>query len=193
MQEDQIQSIIRNCDRIAWDILCSRRGFDQIPCNPNPILEFLAETFHQGLDYNTVCCHSSVTAYHGSIFPFFVEKQSHISVLITGLFNNRMPQPKQCFIWDVGKVLSFLNSLDSERIEFKMLTYKVVILLTLTGLFTAHEICYLDIHYLMKHSSGYTLHVNKLTKTTREGILKRPIKYLYFNFKKTSCVCYHID
>ena len=75
-----------------------------------------------------------------------------------------MPQPRYCFIWDVEKVLGVLNSLDSERIELKMLTYKVTMLLALTGSSRAHEICYLVIRYLIKHSSGYTFHFNKLTK-----------------------------
>ena len=58
-----------------------------------------------------------------------------------------MPQSRYCFIWDVEKVL---NSLDSERIELKMLTYKVTMLLALTGSSRADEICYLDIRYLIK-------------------------------------------
>ena len=75
-----------------------------------------------------------------------------------------MPQPRYCFIWDVEKVLGVLNSLDSERIELKMLTYKMAVLLALTESSRAHEICYLDIRYLVKHSFVYTFHFNKLTK-----------------------------
>ena len=49
-------------------------------------------------------------------------KHSRISSLMTEIFNNSMPQPRYCFLWDVEKVMGFLNSLDSERIELKMLT-----------------------------------------------------------------------
>ena len=34
-------------------------------------------------------------------------------------------------------------------------------LLALERSFRAHEICYLDIRYLIKHSSAYTFHSNK--------------------------------
>ena len=45
-----------------------------------------------------------------------------------------MPQLRYCFVWDVEKVLGFLNSLDSERTELKQLTYNnVTMLLALTG------------------------------------------------------------
>ena len=60
---------------------------------------------------------------------------------------------RYCFICDVKKVLGFLYSLGSERIELETLTYKVATLLALTRSSRAHEICYLDILYLIKHSS----------------------------------------
>ena len=66
------------------------------------------------------------------------------------------------------KITGFLNYSDSERIELKMLTYKVMMLLALTGSCRAHEIFHLGISYLMKHSSGYAFHFNKLTKTKKE-------------------------
>ena len=66
-------------------------------------------------------------------------------------------------------------------------------LLALKGSSAAHEICYLDIRYLIKHSSGYIFHFNKLTKTTRKGNLRPPIRYLNFNSNKDLCVCYHIN
>ena len=69
-----------------------------------------------------------------------------------------MLKPSYCFIWDVEKILGFQNS---ERIEIKVSTYKVTMLLALERSFRAHEICYLDIPYLIKHSSAYTFHFNK--------------------------------
>ena len=62
-----------------------------------------------------------------------------------------------------------------------MLTHKVAMLLALTGLSRAHESCYLDIRYLIKHSFGYTFHLNEITETARKGNLRQPMKYLNFN------------
>ena len=128
-----------------WDSWCNRQGFHPIRCDLNPILKFLTEILHQGLKYNTIYDYrSAISAYHDSIILFSVRKHSS---LITWIFNNRMSQPRYFFIWDVIKILGFLNSLDSERIQLKMLTYKVTLLLDLTGSSRAHEICHLDFRY----------------------------------------------
>ena len=79
-----------------------------------------------------------------------------------------------------------------ERIQLKMLIYKAAMLLALTGLSRAQEICYLDIRYLIKPSFGYTFHFYKLTKATRKDNLRPPIKYLNFSFsQKFMCLLPH--
>ena len=67
-----------------------------------------------------------------------------------------MSHTRYCFIWDIETVLGFLYSLDSEKIELKILTYKKAILLALTRPSRVHEIVYLDICYLIKYSRDYT-------------------------------------
>ena len=125
--------------------------------------------FHQGLKYNTTCGHTLETsAYYGPIGPFSVGKHPRVNSLMTGIFNNKFSQPKYCFIWDVQKVLSFLNSLDSDKLELKMLTYKVNILLPLTRSSRAHEICYSEIRHLIHYRSGYTFRLSKITKASRK-------------------------
>ena len=168
--------------------------FDPIRKDLNPIWEFLTEVFHQGLEYHTICGNKfAISAYHDSIGPFSVRKHPCVSSLITGTFNIRMPQPRYCFIWDVEKVLGFLNSLDSETIELKILIHKLAMLVALTRSSRAHGICYLEIRYLIKHISRYIFNFNKLTRTTRKYNIIPPIKYLNFNYNKNLCVCYHIN
>ena len=58
----------------------------------------LTDIFHQGLGYNTICGYrSAIAAYHDSTGPFLVGKHLHVSILMTEIFNKRMPQPKFCF------------------------------------------------------------------------------------------------
>ena len=66
-------------------------------------------------------------------------------------------------------------------------------LLAVTGSSRPHKICYLDISYLIKHSSDYTFHFNKLTKTSSKDNLVSLIKYLNFTCNKNLCACDHID
>ena len=43
--------------------------------------------------------------------------------LLTGVFNERCPKPRFCFVWDVEVVLRFLKSLGT-NLSNKMLTLK---------------------------------------------------------------------
>ena len=98
------------------------------------------------------------------------------------------------FIWDVEKVLTFLSTLNSEEgLSDKILTLKLTMLLALTAAARASEVCYLDIRYLVKHSSGYTFQFSRVTKTARRGKPRTPIKYCVFQDNKNLCVCHHID
>ena len=165
--------------RRKWDSWCSQRGFIPIRCDLNPILEFLNKIFHQRLTYNTICCcRSPISAYHDSKGPFSVGKHAPISSLTI----NRVPQPRYSYRWGVEKVLTLLNSLDSERIGLKMLTYIVTLVLTRSS--RAQQRCYLNICYLIKHSSGYTSPFNKLKKATRKVNLTPTIDYLNFSSNK---------
>ena len=66
-------------------------------------------------------------------------------------------------------------------------------LLALTGSARAHEICYLDICYLIRHSSAYSFHFLKTRKAARKNEITPPIKYLNFKSSKNLSVCHHID
>ena len=121
---------------------------------------------------------SGISAYYEPIGPISIDKHRRVSDLMTEVFNNRMQQLRYCFICDVEKVINFLDTLNSERLERKFLTYKLTMSLALTGSSRAHETCYLDICYIARHSSSYIFHFYYLTKTAKNGTLRLPIKIL---------------
>ena len=67
-------------------------------------------------------------------------------------------------------------------------------LLALTGSARPHEICYLDICYLIRHSSAYSFHFSKITKTARKNKIIHKINCNRINFtsSKNLCVYDHI-
>ena len=100
---------------------CCERAFDPIRCDVNTVLEFLTELIHSGLENNTNCNYrSAVSSHFEAIHPFVVEKYSRVSDAMTRIFNNRLPQPRY-----------FLDTLDSNEIKLKLLTYKLTMLLAL--------------------------------------------------------------
>ena len=54
-----------------------------------------------------------------------------IQRLLKGIYHNRPLKPRYAFIWDSDKVIHYLSTLKNEGLDFKMLSYKCVTLLTL--------------------------------------------------------------
>jgi len=177
-----------------WSSWCSKKQIDPFRSPITFVLEFLSDLFDQGLEYQTNAGYrSALSAYHDPIEGTPVGKHPLVSSLLTDVFNKRCPRPKYTFIWDVEKVIKFLSSLKAENISDKMLTLKLTLLLALTLSARSHEICCLDIRYLVKHYTGYTFHFGEITKTARKGKLRSPIKLSQFKENKELCVCNYID
>ena len=177
-----------------WYSWCSERSLDPFRCDINSVIEFLTDLFQKGLEYNTICGYrSAISAYHEPMGSFKVGEHPHVSKLMTGIFNNRPTKPRYTFIWDVETVEKFLDTLDSNKLELKLLTYKLTMLLALAESCRAHEICLLNIDYLVRHSTSYRFHFSKPTKTSRPGKIRPPVKFVSFPANKNLCPCHHID
>ena len=154
----------------------------------------MAELFQGGLEWSTIAGYrSSISAYHDPIDGVSVGKHPRVCALLKGVFNKRPPVPRYTFIWDVQKVEHYLASLGMpEKLSDKMITLKLTMLIALTSSTRAHEICYLDKNFLTKHTSVYTFHFAKITKTARQGRLRPPVELKSFP-DKNLCVCHCID
>ena len=155
----------------------------------------MAGLFEKGLQYNTIAGYrSAISAYHDHISGVPVGKVEEVTLLLKGIFNKRPTQPRFNFIWDVEVVIRFIVSMqDNHLLDDKILTKKLTVLLALTSVARAHEICYLDIGLMSKHSSGYTFQFGKITKTTKERRPRPPIKFTKFLEDPKLCVCECID
>jgi len=164
-------------------------------CSLILILEFLTDSFDRGLQYNTLAGYrSAISAFHEPIDGVTVGKHPQVSALLTGVYNSRFPQPKYNFIWDVEKVVTYLQSLGSDStLDDKTLTMKLTTLMALTSAARAHEICSLDIRFLVKHRTAYTFSFGKPTKTDKPGRKRSPLKFLPFEENKALCVCTCIE
>ena len=177
-----------------WDSWCNRRQIDSVRCPLNLVLEFLSDSFDEGLEYNTIAGYrSAISAYHDPIDGNAVGKHPLVSSLLTGIYNKRFPQPKYTFIWDVERVVIYLSSINTNNISDKMLTLKLTMLLALVSAARAHEITYLNLKFLVKHTSEYSFHFGKPTKVDRRSRTRPPIKLRHFRENSNLCVCHHID
>ena len=82
----------------------------------------------------------------------YIGNHPTVSVLMSGIFNKRPPQPKYPFIWDVETVLDFLRKLPgNDLLSDKLLTLKVSMLLSLLSASRVSEYTNLRVDYLTKH------------------------------------------
>ena len=114
----------------------------------NWILDSLAFLFESGYEYRIIRTHrSAISPLHDNIEGRPVGEHPQVSSLIIGVFNNRSPQPKYNFIWDVQLVLDYLKKQlpNNSNLSDKFLTFKVAMLLALTSASRVRGLHILDI------------------------------------------------
>ena len=116
-----------------WASWCGERKLDPFRCAIGKVLDYLSYLFHLGCEYRTVGCYrSAISAYHEYGYNKPVSQHPHVCALLKGVFNERPPQPRYVFIWDIQTVLYFVkchwSGCDSSD---KVLTYKLIILMAL--------------------------------------------------------------
>lgn len=171
-----------------WTSWCTGRQVDPVRSSINDVLNFLAHLFEKGLEYNTIAGYrSAISAYHDPIDGVRVGSHPKVSTLITGVFNERCPKPKFCFVWDVENVLRYLKSLGSVLSD-KMLTMKVTMLLALASVCRAHEIKYLDKDFMIRTEEKFVFHFGVVTKTARPGKMRPPVTFYKLSQDPDLCV-----
>ena len=107
---------------------------------------------------------------HPPIDGVVIGKHPLISRFMRGVFNNRPPQPRYNFTWDVAKVLSHIRSLGTnDTLPMKELTHKLATILALANASRSSEIHALDVKYMTVSHTGVTFTLKKLTKSSRPG------------------------
>jgi len=90
--------------------------------------------------------------------------------------------------------VNYISSLgNNEDLNDEMFTKKLTMLLALSSAARAHEVCFLDIRFLIKHKSGFTFSFAKLTKVANPKKPRPPIKFLRFESNKKLCACQCIE
>ena len=154
-----------------WTSWCSEQQVDPITCNLKYVLDFLAYLFEQNYEYSTINSHrSAISAYHEYINDRPVGQHQNVCKLMTGVFNQNPPKPRYSCIWDVELVLKYINSLpDNSNLSDRTMLLKLTTLLFLTSAGRCHEICYLDVRYMVRTSCTYKFYFSKLTKSWKKG------------------------
>lgn len=87
-----------------------------------------------------------------------------------GVYNKRPSLPRYSVTWDVSKVLNYLRTLSPVKsLSLKLLSFKLVMLISLTLACRTQALHLLDIRQMVKSKEGYTLMYSGLLKHSKPG------------------------
>ena len=140
--------------------------------------------FESRYEHRTICSNrSAISALHNNIEGRSVGEHPHLSSLVKGVFNNRPPQPKYNFIWDVQLVLDYLKKElpNNSDLSDKLLTFKVTMLLALMPASRVRGLHILDTRFMVKTSQKYVFKFHKLHKSWRQGQKPTTLEFVAFS------------
>ena len=113
-----------------------------------------------------VCSHrSAISEFHEGVDVKSISENLQVTSTITGILNQRPPQPRYTCIWDVQLVLDYLKKHfpDNKKFIYRQLTLKVTILLALTSAPRAGGLY--NLGFMARTEIKYSFSVNKLSKS----------------------------
>ena len=154
-----------------WFSFCREKQVDTIQANVNHILDFLTALYESGCGYSAINTARCALSAIGIVKEgFSIGAQPIIVRYMKGVFNLHPSNPKYCEIWDVSKVLLYLQKLSPvSKLSLKLLTYKLAMLIALTLASRTQSLHLLDIRDMRKGYDTYTLFYSDVLKQTRPG------------------------
>ena len=138
---------------------------------------------------------SAISALHNNIEGRPVVEHLQVSSLITGVFNNRPPQHKYHFIWDIQLVLDYLKKElpNNSDLSDKLLTFNIAMLLALMSASRVRGLHLLDTRFMVKTSQKNVFKFNKLHKSWRQGQKLTTLEFVAFSQDKDLRVLSALD
>ncbi|XP_045131683.1 uncharacterized protein LOC123516453 isoform X1 [Portunus trituberculatus] len=117
-----------------WSQFCSRWNINSINPNVSDIINFLSDTFHRNVRYESVITARNAISSLGIVVDGCrAGNHSLVIRFMKGVFNLRPPLPRYAATWDVQPVLRQLQSMHPlHTLSLKDLTLKLVMLMALT-------------------------------------------------------------
>ena len=138
--------------------------------------------YELGLNYSVIGTHPSAISVIVET-PGVPELGEHwlVSWVMKAVFHLRPPQPRYTKIWDVNKVLSYLNRLEPNgSLSLKQLTLKTATLLTILAGRPIHTLHMLSVIHMNQSLDRVILYIIRLTKCSKPARQNQPVVYRAF-------------
>ena len=169
---------------------CSEEQIDPIHCSVDMILEYLAHMFYDcENEYRTINGHrSAISAFHEKIDGKPAGEHPEVCALLKGVSNERPPQPRHTYIWDVDVVLKLLASWGKNNaLSDQLITYKLASLFALTSAHRGAELKLLNVQRMDVEKDQVRFQFDKKFKTTKPGV--SPNASVFYKFVDDPSLC----
>ena len=170
-----------------WTSSCNEIQVNSFQARANYINNVLSEKFDKGLQYRTLnSLRSAISAYHVHIDGKYVGKNPKDCGFLASIFNQRPPQSRYVFIWDVGIVLQYVKTqwYDNPSLTNADLTCKFATLLALTTASKVFLIQHLNTEFMAKYKDKNIFFFSKLQKSWSKDQSHSPITFFTFGEDK---------
>lgn len=174
-----------------WSQFCSRWHINSINPNVSDIINFLSDTFHRNVRYESVNTARSALSSLGIVVDG-CRAGNHPLVIrfMKGVFNLRPPLPRYAATWDVQPVLRRLQSMHPlHTLSLKDLSLKLVMLMALTQAARVQTLHLLTIKGVCIEQDFFMVPLSGNIKQCRPQFNVRVIKFLAYTKDASLCVC----
>ena len=161
-----------------WELFCKNNKITPSQATTEDGIEFLTSLFKSGLGYSAVnTARSALSAVMKINDNISFGEHPLVCRFIKGVFQLKPALPKYTHIWDVEKVLSYLqtlapvSSLDLKQLSLKLATFLAI--LTGQRCQTIHK---LDLNLMQTLPDRYVFAIGEKLKHTRPGQHQEPIE-----------------
>jgi len=174
---------------LKWASWCQERNTDPISGPVSAVINFLADLFSQGYQYNSLNSYrSAISSTHDHVDGSPIGQHPLVTRMMAGAFNSRPPKARYSATWDVEIVLKYIISLGpNNNLSLKNLTLKTVMLLALTRPTRSVDLKLLDVDLCRWTPEGVSFIPSGLTKQAKAG--RRVSDYFFPKFSENTLIC----
>ena len=173
-----------------WQTFCEGNDVDIFSPAVEEVLQFLTKLYQANCGYSSLNTARSALATV-VILPGNIRIGDHplISRFLKGVFQMRPALPRYTEIWDIDIVLNYLRTISpANKLNLKLLTYKVTMLLTLLTGQRIQTIQLLNIDFMKITSSCVRFKVHDKVKQTRPGSHLKDLSFKAYAPDRRLCI-----
>ena len=149
-----------------WLHFCFQRKTDPINPSNEEVVTFMMDYFDlYNVEYSSIKKMRTVLNW---ILPVNPERDQLLSLSMKSAFNLHLPIVKSKNIWDISLPLKYIQNMEeTHKLDFKLLTFKTVILILLSTMCHKNVLTMLSPSAMMKYADHFSFVIQAPTKTFR--------------------------